>query len=60
MSEQMVNRIKSFLWRFGAYLAVAGLAWISENIGLLDLSPTVTAVIAYVIGEITKYLNRPR
>lgn len=57
MSEQLVKRLKSFFWRFGAYLLVAGLTWLGQNIGLLELPPMLTAFIAYVIGELTKYLN---
>lgn len=52
-----INRLKSFAWRLGAFVVVAGLGWISENAGLLELSPAVTTVIALVVGEVTKYLN---
>lgn len=52
-----INRLKSFTWRLGAYLVVAGLAWASDNAGMLELSPAVTTVIALVLGEVTKYLN---
>jgi len=52
-----INRLKSFAWRLGAYLGVAGLAWIADNIGLLELPPYIATIIALVIGEITKALN---
>ena len=53
----MKNRLKSFAWRLGAYLAVSALAWISNNLGLLELSPWLTMILALILGEITKYLN---
>ena len=60
VDSALVKRIKSFLWRLGSYLVVAALAWISDNIGLLELSPMLTTVIALVLGEITKALNTPK
>ncbi len=53
----MVNRLKSFAWRLGAYIVVAALAWVSNNIGLLGLPPYVVTIIALVVGEITKAVN---
>lgn len=53
----MKNRLKSFAWRLGSYLVISGLAWISQNAGLLELSPMATTVIALMSGELTKYLN---
>lgn len=32
--------------------------WVASNVGLLDLSPGVTGILALVAGEISKYLNR--
>lgn len=58
MDSPFVKRLKSFLWRFAAYMVVAALAWISENIGMLELSPFWTTVVALVLGEITKALNK--
>lgn len=59
MEPQFIKRLKSFAWRFGAYIVVASLAWVSANLGLLELSAPLTAFIAYIIGEVTKYLNTP-
>ena len=57
MNTQFLKRLQSFGWRLGSYLLVAGLAWISNNIGLLELPAYATAIIALVCGEITKFLN---
>lgn len=60
IDSAFVKRLKSFAWRLGSYLAVAALAWISDNIGLLELSPMFTTIIALVLGEVTKALNSPK
>ena len=52
------KRLKSFLWRFASYMFVVALAWLTENIGMLELSPFATTVVALVLGEITKYFNK--
>jgi len=57
MNEQLVKRLKSFFWRFGMAVLIFSLEWLSMNLGLLDLSPAVTGVIALVAGEVSKYLN---
>lgn len=53
----LINRIKSLAWRAGIFAALLGLNFLSDNLGLFDLSPTTIAFISYVIGEITKWLN---
>ncbi len=52
-----MNRLKSFLWRLGAYLIAMGLAWIGDNLGLLELSPFETAAIGLFLGEVSKWWN---
>lgn len=58
MNQELKKRILSFIWRFGAYLVVSALAYILESIGALTLPVQIYALIAYIIGEITKYLNK--
>lgn len=57
MDSAFIKRLKSFTWRLASYLGVSALAWISTNIGMLELDPVVTTIIALVLGEITKALN---
>jgi hypothetical protein len=57
MTNPLVNRIKSFIWRAVMMAIAAGLAWIAQNIGLLELDPIYTTVLGLVLGEISKYLN---
>lgn len=54
-----MKRLKSFLWRLGSYALVSLLAFASTNLDLLHISPQLTAIIALVLGEITKALNTP-
>lgn len=51
------NRLKSFLWRGGAIMIVAGLSYVAENIGQFNLSPEMVVFVGLVIGEITKAIN---
>ncbi len=53
----MVKRIKSLLWRAGMMGVATVLAFIAENVGILEFSPTITAVVGLVFGEISKMLN---
>ena len=57
MDNPISNRIKSFLWRFGAYLISIGLVWLIDNIASLQLSPFLTTLIGLGLGEISKYWN---
>jgi hypothetical protein len=53
----LIHRVKSFLWRFGSYALVSVIGLLAENLNLLELDPKVIALIALVLGEITKWLN---
>jgi len=63
MTKKEINRIKSFVWRYGAFVAVA-LAGYLMNIGdikevsfnTLGTIFTVTTA-TYIFNEFTKYFN---
>ncbi len=57
MNEQILKRIKSFTWRLAMAMAAFGAEWTLSNIGILDLSPMMTGILALVLGEVSKYLN---
>lgn len=57
---QLRKRVESFLWRLSMAVLVFSVEWISANIGMLDLSPAVTGVLALMAGELSKYLNTKR
>lgn len=57
MDSQLVKRIKSFLWRAGMIGVAAALAWIAENLNLLELSTFWTTMLGLGLGELSKYLN---
>ena len=52
-----MKRVKSFAWRLGMAIVAFTFAWVSENIGLLELSPAMTGILALVLGEVSKALN---
>lgn len=54
MNEQFLKRLKSFGWRFLAYMIAIALAWLADNIGLLELNPTLTAIVGLILGECSK------
>ncbi len=53
----IINRIKSFCWRFVAYIVSIALAWLADNIGLLELNPFITTIVGLGLGELTKWWN---
>ena len=55
--QQLVKRLKSFAWRAGAFVVVAGLAAVPDFLGIFKVEPGVIALVALVVGEITKYVN---
>ena len=54
MSEQFYTRLTSFLWRFASYIIAIGLAWLANNIGLLELNPFYTTLLGLIFGELSK------
>jgi len=57
MNEQLISRLKSFSWRFGLFLAVAALGYLSEHVPELGLPEIVTILVVYISNEGTKLLN---
>ena len=58
MSELInTKRIKSLAWRVGMMMLAGGLAYLSENVGLLELSTEVTVILGLVFGEISKAIH---
>ena len=53
----LIKRLKSFVWRFGVALITFGLAWVADNVGLLELPMWVTMGISYGLNEVTKWWN---
>jgi len=57
LREQIIKRFKSFAWRMGSYVVVAGLAAIPDFLGLFSIDPSIIAVVALICGELTKFVN---
>lgn len=58
MSEQLIKRAKSFGWRLGMMIAVAVIAFITDNAVDLQIPSWGVVVLGLVAGELSKYLNR--
>lgn len=57
MESQLMKRVKSFSWRLGMAVLAFSVEWMMTNLGILDLSPMITGVLALALGEVSKYLN---
>lgn len=53
----IVSRLKSLAWRIGGMAVVFGINWVANNLGMFNLSPTLTILAGLVLGEITKFIN---
>jgi hypothetical protein len=56
--NQIKKRIFSLLWRAGMMGLAVSLAYIAENLSILELSPQITVFLGLILGEVSKYLNR--
>jgi len=57
MDNQFIKRLKSLAWRAGMMGLAAVLAYVLENLQVLELSPFATTITGLVLGECSKYLN---
>lgn len=57
MQFPVVKRIKSLLWRGTMMAAAVLVAYVLENLRLLELSPFWTTALGLVLGEVSKWLN---
>lgn len=57
MKEQIIKRIKSLLWRAGAFAVVAFLTFIIENIADVGIASQWVVLVSLLLGEVTKFLN---
>lgn len=63
MDTQVQKRVKSFVWRAGAFIALAVFSYLANVGDIREIDPyklgtifTVT-LSAYIVGEVTKFLN---
>lgn len=57
MRDEFIKRLKSFAWRLGCVMAIAGLSWIAENLSAFELPQWIIMLVGLVTGEATKWLN---
>jgi len=61
LGSRIIPRVKSFAWRYGLFLAITILAYFTDKIlPTLKLNPELIGLIAYILNEITKDLNRKK
>jgi len=58
MNQILKNRILSFIWRLGAMVAVAILGFVLKVLPDFATPEIVAVVVALIIGEVTKFLNK--
>jgi len=58
MNTQLKKRIGSLLWRAFIMGFAVALAYLAENLSILELSPQITVFLGLILGEVSKYLNR--
>lgn len=63
MSEQLIKRIKSLLWRAGGIAVVGGGAYVLQLGDIYKVDPkvllniVVIAAVGLIVNEVTKFLN---
>lgn len=57
MNEQFLKRLRSFGWRTLMMVLAFGVAFLLENLSLLELDPTLVTILGLVLGEVSKFLN---
>jgi len=58
MNTELKKRTLSFIWRLGAMIAVAILGFFTDILPDIATPEIVAVVVALIIGEITKFLNK--
>ncbi|MFA5300669.1 MAG: hypothetical protein WC389_20975 [Lutibacter sp.] len=56
--EQLISRLKSLGWRVLMMGLAIVVAFLIDNLNVVNLPPTVIAVIGLVLGEISKQINK--
>lgn len=63
LTKKEINRIKSFVWRYGAFVAIAVAGYLMNigNIKEVELNTIATiftvTTATYIFNEFTKYFN---
>lgn len=57
MSTELKKRLLSFAWRLGGMVIATVLAFLGDNLDLINASPAVIGIVGLVIGELTKLAN---
>jgi len=55
--EELGKRLSSFGWRLTMMIAATIVAFMLDNLEVLNLAPGVIAVLGLVLGEVSKQIN---
>lgn len=53
----LLKRAKSFGWRLGMMVGAAVVAFVMDNLGLLNMPEQAVIVAGLILGEVSKWLN---
>ena len=57
MNIELKNRLKSFIWRLGGMIVIAGIGFIVDNETALQIPTWLIVVLGLIGGEVTKFVN---
>ena len=57
LNKEIVNRLKSLIWRSCAFCSVGLLALFLEAISTANVSNTTIVFVSLIVSEVTKFLN---
>jgi xanthosine utilization system XapX-like protein len=56
--DELLGRLKSLLWRIVMMALSILVAFVLENLNVLNLPPSVIALLGLIFGEISKQINK--
>ena len=56
--EELLKRLKSFGWRAGMMILSVLIAFVLDNLKVLNLSPAIIGILGLILGEVSKILNK--
>lgn len=56
--DKLLKGLKSLLWRILMMALAIVIKFLIDNLGLFELSPTITGILGLILGEISKIINK--
>jgi hypothetical protein len=57
MNPVFLARLKSFVWRLGCVMVVAGINFLSQKLTTVGLDPAIVTIAGLLLGECTKWVT---